>query len=314
MYDNVERFLKKIPIVNKIVAFLKRIKPRAFQGLSVYDLLELYTLGIVRGAVSIRASAIAFSLFISIFPFLLFILKVIPYIPGDKFKSQFQSFLESFLPPNTAEFFFENIFQNISSTVDSNTISYIFILSLLLMTSAVASVFSGFQNSYHEQLSRNILAKYTHAFGVAIILAFILILTVAVLGYFQIYIVHNLERSGLIDEYYGAIWTKIGKFVFVSIMIYMASATLYYFGTKEGKHSRFFSTGALFTTILVLITTYLFGIYIEYFARYNELYGSIGALLILLLSFWLNANILLLGYELNVAMNRIKRKSTSSKK
>jgi membrane protein len=91
-------------------------------------------------------------------------------------------------------------------------------------------------------------------------------------------------------------------------MLYLATATLYYFGTKLGKHSKFFSVGALLTTLLIILTSYLFGVYIENFSQYNKLYGSIGALLILLFYLWLNSNILLLGYELNATIRRLKRK------
>jgi len=56
-----------------------------------------------------------------------------------------------------------------------------------------------------------------------------------------------------------------------------------------------------------MLTSYLFGIYIENFSQYNELYGSIGALLILMFYLWLNANILLLGFELNASLNRLRR-------
>jgi membrane protein len=90
-------------------------------------------------------------------------------------------------------------------------------------------------------------------------------------------------------------------------MVYLATATLYYFGTKEGRNTRFFSVGALFTTLLIMLSSYLFGLYIENFSNYNELYGSIGALLILLFYLWLNSNILLLGFELNVTLRFLRK-------
>ena len=105
----------------------------------------------------------------------------------------------------------------------------------------------------------------------------------------------------------GVLWANIVQYVFFVIMVYLATATLYYFGTKEGKHSKFFSVGALLTTLLIILTSYLFGLYIENFGQYNKLYGSIGALLILLLYLWLNANILLLGYELNASLNKLRK-------
>ena len=58
--------------------------------------------------------------------------------------------------------------------------------------------------------------------------------------------------------------------------------------------------------LLILLTTYLFGVYIENFSRYNQLYGSIGALLIFLFYIWLNSSLLLLGFELNATLNRLK--------
>ncbi len=307
MTKHIEDKLDKIPILNLLARFLKKIKLPGFEGLSIYDLLELYVIGIVKGALTTRASAIAFSFFIAIFPFLLFILIVIPYIPIDGFKTEFLSFLESFLPPTTSEFFFQNIFENISG---GSLISTVFLLSIFLMANGVNAVFSGFEYSYHEQLTRNIFKQYLYALGVAIILAFLLMLTVAVFGYFQIYIIRPLYESlsgeDLTDSGSGLFWIVLGKYLFFVIMVYISTATLYYFGTKEGRHSRFFSVGALLTTLLIILTSYLFGVYIENFSQYNELYGSIGALLILLIYLWLNSNILLLGYELNASLNKLR--------
>ena len=171
-------------------------------------------------------------------------------------------------------------------------------------------MFSGFENSYHEQLTRNVIKQYLYALGVALILAFLVIITVAVVGYFEIYFIPNffetLEDKGLVTTDYSPFWITVAKYVFYVVMIYLATAVLYYFGTKEGKKSKFFSVGALFTTLLILLTSYLFGIYIENFSQYNELYGSIGGLLILMLYLWLNSNILLLGFELNVSLNKIR--------
>ena len=307
MTKPIEDKLDKIPIINLLIRLFKQIKLPALEGLSLYDLLELYTIGVVRGALTTRASAIAFSFFTALFPFLLFILIVIPFIPIDDFKIEFLKFLDSFLPPSTSDFFATNIFENIDKTERGGLISSVFFISLILMANGISAVFSGFESSYHEQLTRNILKQYLYALGVALILAFLLLLTVAVFGYFQIYIMGNLETHGIVDEEATIGWIIAAKYVFFVIMVYVATATLYYFGTKEGKQSKFFSIGALFTTFLIILNSYLFGIYIENFSKYNELYGSIGALLILLFYLWLNSNILLLGYELNASLNRLRK-------
>ena len=312
MSKEIEDKLAKIPVVNLLVKLLKSIKLPGFEGLSIYDLVEIYITGIVKGALTSRASAIAFSFFTAIFPFLLFILILIPYIPIDGFQGEFSRFLESFLPPSTSEFFFKSIFENIQGNQQAGLLSSVFLLSIFLMANGVSAVFSGFENSYHEQLTRNVFNQYLYALGVALILAFLVIVTVAVVGYFEIYIIpdffETLENNGLAKKDNSTFWITVAKYAFYLFMVYIATAILYYFGTKEGKQSKFFSIGALLTTILILVISYLFGIYIENFSKYNELYGSIGALLILLFYMWLNSNILLLGFELNVSLNKLRNK------
>jgi len=311
MTKPIEDKLEKIPIINLIVKLLKKIKLPGLEGLSLYDLLELYTIGIVKGALTTRASAIAFSFFMAIFPFLLFLLIIIPYLPIEGFKVAFLTFLESVLPPSTSDFFFQNIFENIENTQRGGLLSSVFLLSIALMANGVSAVFSGFEHSYHEQLTRTVLRQYFFALGVAIILAFLLIITIAVLGYFQIYVVQELlnvlENQGYEVQKQNVFWFGVAQYVFFVAMVYLATATLYYFGTKEGRLSSFFSAGALFTTLLIILTSYLFGVYIENFAKYNELYGSIGALLILMFYLWLNSNILLLGFELNMSLTKLRK-------
>jgi len=311
MSKPIEDKLSKIPVINLLVRLLKKVKLPGLEGLSLYDLLELYAIGIFKGALTTRASAIAFSFFVAIFPFLLFVLILIPYIPVADFQKEFLSFLESFLPPQTSDFFFSNIFENIENSERGGLLSSVFALSILLMANGVSAVFSGFESSYHELLVRNIFKQYMYALGVALILAFLLIITVAFFGYFEIYIIQPLfnsfEKQGITEKGTIVFWVVIARYLFFVFMIYMTTAILYYFGTKEGKHSKFFSVGALLTTLLIILTSYLFGIYIENFSQYNKLFGSIGALLILLFYLWLNSNILLLGFELNTSLNRLKK-------
>ena len=312
MSQTIEDKLDKIPILNWIAKLLKRVNLPGFKGFSVYDLLEMYVIGIFKGALTTRASAIAFSFFTAIFPFLLFIIILIPYIPFDNFKVDFLEFLDSILPPQTSDFFNQNIFENINNTSTGGLLSTVFLVSMFLMANGVNAVFTGFEYSYHQKLNRNFVKQYFYAFGVAIILVILLILTVIGFGYAQIYLIHPvIERFGSGDASNELFWITKAKYFFFVIMIYLSMATLYYFGTKDGKLSSFFSVGALFTTFLILLSSYLFGLYIDNFSTYNELYGSIGALLILLFYFWLNANIILLGHELNSSLQSLKKKCTA---
>ena len=309
MSKSIEQEIEKIPVLRWILRILKSIKLPGLEGLSLYYLLEMYVLGIIHGALTIRASAVAFSFFMAIFPFLLFIIILIPYIPFEGFQSDFLNFMDASLPPNTSDFFNQNIFENINKNRGGGLISSVFFISMFLMSNGVNAVFSGFENSYHQQLNRSFINQYLYAFGVSIILVIILIITIIGIGFSEIYLIHPLYDSlNIEDASTELFWLDASKFLFFVIMIYLIIAVLYFFGTKEGKQSRFFSVGALFTTLLVLLNSYLFGYYIENFSNYNQLYGSIGALLILLFYLWLNAIILLLGYELNASLQRLKQK------
>ncbi len=282
----------------------KKVILPGLEGLSLYDLWEIYSGGIVKGSFSTRASAIAFSFFMALFPFLLFMLNLIPYIQFiDDFQLQFLVFMDSLLPPTTSQFF-NDVFLDIANTPRGGLLSIAFILSIFLMTNGVNAIFTGFEFSYHTVANRSILRQYLIAAGVSLIMALLLILTV-ILAVYLTYALDDLRDLGLVAKGgFGATLVKYSAFV---LLIYIGVATLYYFGTKEGRLARFFSVGALFTTLLIMLTTYLFGLYIENFSSYNELYGSIGALLVLMVYIWINSNILLLGFELNASLIKLKK-------
>lgn len=307
MSAEVEAKLDKIPVVNRFVRFLKGIKLKALEGLSLYDLLEMYTFGIIKGALTYRATAISYSFFIAIFPFLLFLMNLIPYVPIDDFQHNFLAFIESLLPPKTA-IFFDPVFEDIANSKRGGLLSSVFLLSIFLMANGINAIFGGFENSYHAKVKRSYFKQYFVSVMVALMLA-ILFLSFAIFFLyievdFETYVVQNMTDYGFLSsDDKGAYFGKILLFIAIT---YLSTAILYYFGTVDGKESRFFSPGAMLTTVLIILTTYLFGIYIENFNNYNELYGSIGALLIFMLYIWLNSNILLLGFELNASLTFLK--------
>ena len=299
----------KTPIVSKIIDFLKVIKPPGFNGFSFYDLLEMYVIGIVKGTLSSRAGSISFSFFMALFPFLLFVLNLIPFIdsiiPIQNFDETVLSYMELFIPKET-QGFFSDIFNDIRNKPRGGLLSSVFLLSVILTANGVSSIFVGFEVSYHVKLERNFFRQYIYALAVSVLLAFLLLMAVVIFFYFEFYILKNLNN--LIPNEIN--WIRISQGLFFSFLTYISVSILYYFGTVEGRKTRFFSPGALMTTLLFLITTYGFGIYIDNFSTYNQLYGSIGALLIFLLYIWINATILLLGFELNATLSRLKSSSS----
>ncbi|WP_430408956.1 YihY/virulence factor BrkB family protein [Kordia sp.] len=312
MSKDIEDKLAKIPILNFLVALLKKIKLPGFEGLSLYDLIEMYVVGIINGALTSRAGAVAFSFFMAIFPSLLFLLNLLPYVPIEDFQAEFIRTITSFLPNETSSFFNE-IIVDIVKNKRGGLLSTTFLLSIFLMANGVSAIFAGFENSYYIQKRRRFFRQYALALGVGLILALLLIFTIVVLGYVELYVIPYISNfagktTGLNVTNGDQIAISIAQFLFVILIIYIGTAILYHFGTYQGRRAKFFSPGVLLTTVLIVLTSYLFGIYISNFSQYNELYGSIGALLILMMYIWLNANILLLGFELNASIDMLKLK------
>ena len=307
MTKNIEDALEKVPIIGWLVKGAKKVSLPGIREFSLYDLLETYIVGIAKGTFSSRAGAIAFSFFMAIFPFILFVLNLLPYVRIRNFQREFLMLIDELLPPQTAEFF-QPIMQDIVANPRGSLLSFTLILAIFLMSNGVNAIFSGFEYSFYVRKKRSVLRQYMIAVGVSVFLALVLFASVIGLLIGQ-YIVMNLnEEARLLDS---LAWISILRYISFVVLIYIIIATLYYFGTKESRAYRFFSLGAVITTALFMLTTYLFGIYIENFSAYNELYGSIGALLIMMLYVWINSNLLLLGFELNVTLHRLKtRKKT----
>ena len=302
MSDNLEKYILKIPIIRLLIIIPQKIYLPKFKGLTLYDLLKTYFFGIIEGTFSSRAGSIAFSFFMALFPFILFLLNLIPYLPIEPY--HFVEFIDDVLPKDTASFFMPVILDIIDNP-RGGLLSLVFLLTIFLMSNGINAIFSSFEYSYHITINRSFFKQYFVASLVSIFLALLLLLTIVIIVFSERFI-WDLSKEELLSN--GVFWIEIIRTIIFLILVYFVIAILYYFGIKKGKNNRFFSIGAFVTTMLFVLTTYLFGIYITNFSNYNELYGSIGALLILMLYIWINSNLLLLGFELNATLKTLRLK------
>ncbi|OAD45022.1 YihY/virulence factor BrkB family protein [Polaribacter atrinae] len=303
MSKEIEDKLEKIPIINLLVIFGKKIKIPGLEGMSLYDVIEMYIIGILKGALTTRAGGIAFSFFMAVFPFLLFILTLIPYIPIEGFQEGLFSFIKEILPPQTFDAV-DVVLKDIINNQYGGLLSFGFLLSIFLMTNGVNAIFGGFEHSYHITDVRNVFRAYFISLGVSLLMSLFLIVTITTLILYQVAL-SKIDETGWLDTGDLDLFL-LGKNVVFLVMIFTIVSLLFRYGTKQGKETKFFSAGAILTTVVSLCTFYLFGIYVVKFAQYNQLYGSIGTLLILMLFVWLNAIILLLGFELNAAIYALR--------
>jgi membrane protein len=298
--------LKNIPIIKHLIAFLKQIKLPFLQGISLYELLHFYLYNLIQGDLSYRAAAISWSFFMALFPFALFILNLIPYIPIDGFQEDFLQFVSEAVPPNTFGAI-ETIINDILHNSHSGLLSSGFILSVFLMTNGVNAIMSGFETSKNIEVKRNYFRQYFVALCISFLLTFILIVSVSAIVISEVIIQKTIIQdviSSRISDRISLIQTS--RYVFALIMILFAIAVLFKFGVKRYKQHSFLSIGTVFTTVLFVGTSYFFGIWVVKFSKYNELYGSIGTLLIVMFYLWINCMILLLGFELDTSISKLQ--------
>lgn len=239
MSHEIEKTLKKFPLSNKWL-FFQNIKLPWLLGLSLYDLIEFYIDGIVKGAITYRAAAIAFSFFMALFPFALFILNLIPYIPIDGFQNDFLGFVKENVPPTTFDAI-ENIINDILHNSHSGLLSTGVILSVFLMTNGVNAVMSGFETSHHIVIKRAYFRQYFVALFISLLLTFNLLITVSAIVVFEVFI----QRTIIQDVLSSRISDKIsliesGRYVFVIIMILLSIAILFKYGIRQTKRKHLF--------------------------------------------------------------------------
>jgi membrane protein len=284
MSEEIENKLNKIPVVKQLVSLTKAVKLKSLEGLSLYDLLELYVLGIFKVA--------------------LFILNLIPFIPLENFQADFLEFVEEGVPPNTYDAI-EAILKDIMETSHQGLLSSGFILSILLMTNGINAILGGFEMSAHITITRGFFRQYFISLAISLVLSMILLITVAAIVIAEV-MIQKINIRGYVADVSVIEWSRYG---FILLMILITTSILYKFGAKETSSIAFISYGAVFTTILIVVSSYVFGIYVTKFAKYNELYGSIGTLLVLMFYIWINCMVLLLGFELNATISKLKRKN-----
>ena len=305
MADKKYRSVKDWEMFKNIKGIMQGIKIPGYVDLSVYSLSKIYISGLVKGALASRAGSVSFSFFMALFPFLLFMLNLIPFIPIANLNETFFLFIES-LMPDSSRGFFMSIYYDIQDNQRGGLLSSSFLMSILFMGNGVNSLFSAFQGSHHVKVSRPFLRKYLYAIFIGLLISILLITSVIVYVFFEINILDNLSEQGIIKN--DANWLQTGEYILLAFMTILIPAILYFFGTPGGRKERFFSTAVFITAGMFLISTFIFGVYVNTFSSYNELYGSIGALLILMLYIWVNSVILLLGFELNMTLNGLKKR------
>lgn len=272
-------------------------------GISLWQMFQIYISGIFKGKIGRKAAAISWSFTISLFPFILFLLSVLPYMPHyDKLQFYiFDVLMHNVFPSNmegdVRGYIENNIIPNMRG-ISNLTI----VLALIFATNGTFSLINGFNENTDEKLSD--VKEFILSFFITI--GFITIVFLALFGVYYVEVVMKLftpayDITWLVDNL-----SSIIGFVSFPLFYFILLTLFYWLGTVKITRFRQAVPGAILTTILFVVTTYIFAIYVKDIARYNVLYGSIGSMILLMV--WVNVNVylLLFGNELNMAIRKLR--------
>lgn len=288
----------------RIAAKAQKITLPFFDGMPLYDVAVFFWRSIINGAITTRASAIAFSFFIAFFPGILFLFTLIPYIPIDNFQNELFHIIQDLVPETT--------FATIEGTVSDiimrprgGLLSFGFVAALIFSTNGLASMMTAFDATIHSIDRKSWLSQRLTAIFLLIILSVLLTLAVALLTGGQMALSYLQEHQILKDSFTLHV-LNFGRWVVIIMLLFFAYSFLYYMAPAKKTRWRFISAGGTLATVLSIVALIGFTFYINNFSRYNTLYGSIGTLLIILFLMYVMSLILLIGFELNASIYQVR--------
>jgi membrane protein len=288
----------------KLIRWLKRKTIRGFEGHSIYDVGKYFLNSMFNENINLRASSLSFNFFLSLFPSLIFILTLIAALPVKGLKTRLIKELRLLLPEST--------WKEISSTIiellnhqNSGLLSFGFLLALYFSSNAFHSLINSFNRQLPERRRRNWFQNRFQAVGLTCLVGAMVVTALLILTWmFQLN--SYMEKH----HWFGlALWQFIIAFLEYSLiagLIFTAISSFYHFGPAHKHKWHFVSSGSIFASILSILSTYFFSVYVNNFDAYNKIYGSIGAIIALMVLIYINCLVVITGFELNTSIDKAR--------
>ena len=286
--------------LNAVVEWTKRHTVPGFGHLSIFEVGSFFVKGMSNGTLGIRAASIAFNFFLAVFPGLLFLSTLIPYIPIPNFQTELMDLLEQLIPSDT----FETIEETLADIVmypRSGLLSIGCITTVVIVSNGVTAVIRAFNTSINVHETRSFVNLRVSSLIMVGLITVLLATAIALLIFGRTILAFLIAKRILFGTFSTVMFYVVQWLIILTLCIVSVSV-IYYFAPAKRTHMGFISTGSVMATILLLATSAGFGYYLANFSNYNALYGSIGTLIAILVWLNINANILLLGFELNLSI------------
>jgi membrane protein len=297
--------LIRISLVRKIIRLLKKYSLPGFSGVPIYNVITFIYNEAMKDDIVTRANSIAFNFFLSLFPAIIFLFTLLPLFPVTAdYLSIFKESTQDILPEQAHAYLFE-IIEGVASIKRGGLQSLSFIFAVIFSSSGMLALMYGFHKSYERVfLKRNYMKTRLIAIALTMLLGSIFVISTFLIIFGKPVLEFLIDKLHLTG--YSAFVFLISKWIFLLTILYLGITVIYRYGSAMKEKIKWFNTGAILATLLSVISSLGFSFFINNFGQYNEIYGSIGALLVLLLWIQINAFIVLVGFELNagIAVNK----------
>jgi membrane protein len=279
----------------------------AVRALGIKKFVTILITEISKDQLTTQAAAVAYAWLFAVFPFLLFLLTLFAYIP-EKQKINAHDYIAASVSHLLAHDAAQTIVTNLNQVLDqprSGLLSVGLAVTLWIASGGMSMTMTALDAAFD--------AKKTFPFYVQRPIAMLLTVIVTVL----IVIVLLLLPVGTAIENFLAStrhipakvlwWLTFARYGLAILLMLSILCLLYTFGTRVRHGLVFFSPGAIFTLLVWVVLGESFRFYVDKFGRYQKTYGAIGGVTILLLFFYLDALVLLIGAEINNLIERTMR-------
>lgn len=264
----------------------------------VWDVIKRTAKGFSEHDLSTYAAALAYRALFSIFPFILFLLALLGFLHLPDFFDWLRSQADLLLPPVAME----QVGPVIDQLQDSQggLMSFGILLALWTASIGVRSLMNAMNRVYAVEESRPswklVLLSVAYTVGLAVML-------LLAAGFMTLgpQIMSWLASQIGMEQMLVTLWTWI-RWPLAILLMMLAVALIYYATPDVEQDFRFITPGSVVAVIVWLAASIGFGIYVQNFGNYNATYGSIGAIIVLLLYFYISAAVLLLGAQLNATI------------
>jgi membrane protein len=298
-------------VVRPLLILAEKIKYPGEERISILDIGKFFVTGLQKGDIQSRARAISFDFFLAIFPTIIFFFTLIPYIPAHGLQDRILLLLQNVLPPYTFEAARTTI-EDILNQPRGGLLSFGFLMALYVSTNGINSLIEGFNKSYHGIEIRTAFKQRMVSLFLTLMLAVIMITSIGLIIFAE-FASDYLESRQLLNTGWRIFLLQAGTWIILIAMSLVMISALYFYGPSKKNRRPFISVGSVTATFLVILTTLAFNYFIGNFGQYNKIYGSIGALIVILL--WINFNSLqlIIGFELNASIENARRKASSAR-